>query len=599
MPEHHLVGLTSIVFLGLLAQWLAWRTRLPAILLLLIFGFAAGATQLFDSDQLMGDLLFPVVSLSVALILFEGGLSLRLSELREIHQAVRNLITVGAAVTWGTTALAARFILELDWAYAILLGAILIVTGPTVVGPLLRHVRPLARVGSLAKWEGITIDPIGAILAVLVFEAILLREEGQLGWTSVFGLFEPFLAGLVLGVIGAAFVYLMLKNYWLPDFLHSAFTLAVVVTAFTAANLLAGEAGLVTVTVMGVALANQRSATVHHIIEFKESLRVLLISSVFILLASRMKLEDLTAFGWQGVAFLAALFVVVRPASVFLSTLGTPLNWRERVFLSWLAPRGIVAAAVASVFSLRLAEAGHQEAATLAPLTFLVIVATATVYGLTTRPLALMLKLTQQHPNGFLILGAHAWARQIAQALSSKGFQVMLADTNRENVLSARLAGLGALHGNILTEPEENLNLSGIGRMLALTANDEANSLACLHFRDDFGRQSVYQLPVHQQDPEGHSDSHHLRGRILFGRDLTHKKLNGLSAQGLVVKATGLTDSFSYRDYRQLYGENVILLFRVGADGIVQAATSNTPLRPAAGDVLIGLVQEKEKQANG
>ncbi len=268
MTEHLLVGLAGIIILGIGAQWLAWRLRLPSILLLLLFGFAAGpATGFLDPDALLGDLLPPVVSLSVAVILFEGGLSLSFTELRQIGTVVRNLVSVGALVTWLVTAGAAHFILDLSAALAVLLGAILVVTGPTVIVPLLRHVRPVGPVNSILKWEGILIDPIGAMLAVLVFEAILAGGFQEATTLALTGVLNTVVIGGVNGVLGAMVLTFLLKRYWIPDFLHNAFSLMVVVGAFTASNVMQAESGLLAVIVMGMTLANQKMITVKHIVK--------------------------------------------------------------------------------------------------------------------------------------------------------------------------------------------------------------------------------------------------------------------------------------------------------------------------------------------
>ncbi|HSR69403.1 MAG TPA: sodium:proton antiporter [Acidobacteriota bacterium] len=600
MTENVLFGLTLIVFLGLLAQWLAWRLYLPSILLLLIFGFLAGpVANLMDPDALLGEALFPIVSISVALILFEGGLSLHLSELRDIHHSVRNLLTVGALITWFLTAMAAHWVVGISWILSILLGAVLVVTGPTVVGPLLRHVRPVARVGSIARWEGILIDPVGAVLALLVFEAILAGgAEGATG-TAVFHFFQTFGVGVILGTVGAGFIVLMLKNYWIPDFLHNSFTLAAVVSAYTASNLIMHESGLVTVTLMGLILANQPWTPVEHIIAFKEDLRVLLISGLFILLSSRLKLETLAELGVSSVIFLAVLILLVRPLSVFVSLWRTKLNWKEKLFLSWLAPRGIVAAAVASIFSIRLVDAGFAEASTLVPLTFIVIVATAAIYGLTAKPLARYLGVAQEHPRGFLIVGAHPWARQVGKALQGQELPVLLVDSNWSNVSEARKMGLRAHYGNILSEHiEDELELEGVGNLLAMTANDEANSLACLHFRELFGRSAVYQLPAHPK-AKSHTLSmpKHLRGRVLFDEEMTYVALTQLfSGQDMVIKATRLSEEFGYEDYLHLYGPQTTPMFAIREDGSIRVVTVDNPLDPRPGLTLISAVPREKPQ---
>jgi NhaP-type Na+/H+ or K+/H+ antiporter len=317
LTENLLIAVASIITLGIVAEWFAWRIGLPSILVLLVFGFVAGPLVGFlDPDLMLGDLLFPIVSISVAVILFEGGASLRMRELRKIGGVVRNLVTIGAAATWVLASTAAYLFLGLDAAVAALLGAILVVTGPTVIVPLLRQMRPVPQVASTLKWEGILIDPIGAVLAVLVFEAVAAGGLERATVAVLLILLKTVLIGGLLAAVGVGILMLLLDRYWVPDFLQSPLALMVVIAAFALSNLLQAESGLLTATLMGVALANQRAVDVKHILEFKENLRVLLISSLFILLAARLELSDLTGIGWPEVTFLAVLILLIRPLSV-------------------------------------------------------------------------------------------------------------------------------------------------------------------------------------------------------------------------------------------------------------------------------------------
>ena len=379
LAEEALIGLASVLLLGVGAQWLAWRLRLPSILLLLVLGFLAGPiTGFLHPDEIFGEALFPIVSLSVAIILFEGGLTLRLSELPAVGKPMGLLISVGALITWAVAAVAAHYIVGMTWSLSVLLGAILIVTGPTVIGPLLRQIRPTGNVGTILKWEGILIDPVGAVLAVLVFEAILEGEfgQGQAAGAILGGVVETLLIGVALSFLGAAILIIFLRRYWIPDYLQNSVSLMVALSLFALSNVLHPESGLLTVTLMGVLLANQKWVTVKHIVEFKENLQVLLIGGLFILLSSRLDLQSLLAMGWREFAFLAVLIFIARPLSVFASTMGSNFENRSRIFLSWMAPRGIVAASVASLFAFELSVAGVEGAEQLVSMTFLVIIGT-------------------------------------------------------------------------------------------------------------------------------------------------------------------------------------------------------------------------------
>ena len=603
MTLHPLAGLGLILVLGVSAQWLAWRLRLPAILLLLVAGLVVGpgsrllgAEQPWlDPDALFGSLLLPLVSIFVAVILFEGGLSLRIGELRGAGAAVWRLVTFGAGITWLLASLAARYVLGLPTGVAMLLGAVLIVTGPTVIGPLLRYVRPTGPVGAVLKWEGIVIDPVGAVAAVLVFQVLAPHEAGHAGSPAI-ALLRTLVIGGGLGLAAGALLTWLLRHHWVPDELQSPVTLMLAIAAFVLSNLAQDEAGLLAVTVMGILLANQKHADIHHIVEFKENLRTLLISSIFIVLAARLPVEQLRTLDLRTGAFLLVLILLVRPASVWLSTLGTPLKAAERLFLAAVAPRGIVAAAIASTLAIALEHAGVAGAQRLATVTFGVIIGTVLVYGLLAAPLAQRLGLAVPDPQGLLIVGAHDWARRIAAVLREHHIRTLLVDRNRDHVLSARMDGLEAVAGDILAdETLDALDLGGIGRLLALTPNDGVNALACRHLAPLLGRSNVYQLPGRGREHEPLPA--HLRGRRLFRDDATFAELGRRFARGDVLKATPLTDQFDFQAFAARYGDDALLLFALTSDGRLHIATADAPLDPQPGQTVIALVPDRGEAA--
>jgi NhaP-type Na+/H+ or K+/H+ antiporter len=590
------VGLAGIVVLGIAAQWLAWGLKLPSILFLLLVGILAGpVTGFIEPDKLLGDLLMPVVSLSVALILFEGGLTLQLKELREIGKSVWNLVTIGVLITWIVATAAAYYILDLHFNLAILLGAMLVVTGPTVIGPLLQLIRPSGRVGNLIKWEGIAIDPIGVLLAVLVFECVKASHAEEAAHLVAEGIALTVLLGGAIGVISAVLLVVLLKRYWIPDFLQETFTLMLVLVTFLLSNHFQEESGLFAVTLMGIILANQKKVAVHHIVAFKENLRVLIISSVFIILAARLQRADLGYIDWRCWLFLAVLIIVARPAAVIISTIASPLTWKERLFLSWMAPRGIVAAAVSSVFALQLEPLGMDKTELLVPVTFMVIIGTVALYGLTAPLLARKLGLSQANPQGILIIGAHSWARAIAKAIQDEGFNVLLVDTNRTNESKARMEGFKTYPGSILSEHvTDEIDLSGLGKLMALTPNDEANSLAALHFAHLFGREDVYQLCPWQDDKKEEDKSpRHLRGRFLFGPDANYAHLNRRFSAGAVIKITKITEAFTYADFQDRYGTQALPLFLIEDSRTLSVTTRNNETAPKAGQTLVALIDEQ------
>jgi len=595
-PEELLLGLTVVLVLGTLAQWLAWQLRLPSILLLLLFGFAAGpGLGLVNPDELLGPLLLPMVSISVSVILFDGGLSLKLSELRDVGGVVVRLTTIGVVLALVLTAAAAHWIMGLEVAPALLVGSILIVTGPTVIIPLLRQVRPNGRVASALKWEGILNDPVGAIGAVLVYEALLVGGvEGHAGMKVVESLGLTLLGGVGMGLAGALAAVLLLRRYWVPDHLENPMVLMLVVGSFAAANAIQEEAGLLAVTVMGVVLANQKWARVEQVVAFKQSLGTLLVSVVFVVLAARLRVDDLRMLGWSGAAFVGVLIVVIRPATIFGSLAGSSLTWSERSFVAGMAPRGIVAAAVASVFALRLEQAGHAQAPLLVPLIFAVIIATIAVYGLSARPLTRLLKIGASG-GGVLIVGANALGRAIGQVLKEAGFPVMLVDMNRAAVRTAQLEGLPARQGNILSEQTvERLELEELGMLLAVTSNDEANGLAAQRLSHDLSRRNVFQL-----SPGDASASNLLQGRPLFGEEMTCEVLLDRLQSGWTVKATPLTEQFTYAQFREHHNDACIALFVIGRDRVLRPIRADEEAAPKAGQTVISLVADRQEKAEG
>lgn len=597
MHEQMLLGLAGIVALGIGAQWLAWRLKLPAILLLLIGGIFAGPVSgLLNPDKLFGELLFPLVSVSVAIILFEGGLNLRFRELKGVGGVVVRLATVGVLVTWALASAAAWLLLSMSLSAALLLGAVLVVSGPTVIMPLLRQVRPAGQVGSIVKWEGIINDPLGAILAVIVFELILAGGSQAGTSQAILSMAAALGYGSLIGVVGAVVLMLILRKYLIPDFLQNPAALMLVVLCYATADVLQSEAGLLAVTVMGLVLANQKYVSIKHISDFKEDLRVILISSLFIILAARLSFADGQMGSIAGWVFVAVLILLVRPLSVLASTAKSSLKRADRIFLGWMAPRGIVAAAIASVFALRLSEQGVPGSELLVPVTFQVIIGTVAVYGLTALPLARRLKVAEPNPQGVLFVGAHTWAREIAMKLLEENYKVALIDTNWSHVTQARSMGLTAHLGNVLSEELlHEMQLNGIGKLLAITPNDNVNSLAALHFVQLFSRANVYQLAPGQADPDN-ARPEDLRGRYLFAADADQATISMRFADGAVIKKHSITEEFNLESLHKLYGENALPLFVIDESGALKVCVAGDKPSLRVGDRLISLVTPAEGQ---
>lgn len=582
--------LTFLLVVGFLAQWLAWRVRVPAILFLLLTGIVLGpALGLFNPDKMMGPLLFPVVSLAVALILFEGSMTLRFAELHEVGKAVRGMITYGAVIALVLLALAAHWIAGVSWEIAFLFGALTCVTGPTVITPMLRTLRPNARIAKTLRWEGIVVDPLGALLAVLVYEAIVSHQEGHSLGVFAFTIAVGASIGLVIGwVLG-----MLLRRQLIPEYLQTYGTLIAVLGAFTLANLTASESGLLTVTVMGIMLGNMRNLHMDQIMDFKQHLSTLLVSMLFVVLAARLHWPLPPGVLWAGIAvFLVAQFLI-RPISVWIATAGSQLNWRERTLLSYVAPRGVVAASVSSLFALRLGDLGMPGADILVPLVFILIIGTVVLESVTARPFAKWLKVADPDPHGVMIFGTDAVARTVAKALVEQNFQVLMVDDDWEGISNARMAGLPTFYGNPTSQHAAmHLDLTGIGRMLAMSTRREMNSLTCMQYRQVFGRERVYRLRIlaPEQSHDRATFAGTIQSKVLFGERMTHSRFHQMLVSGWQVKTTSLTEAFDWPQFVATYGGEAVLLFGIEANGSLRVASNKREVEPKAGWTVLTLV---------
>lgn len=573
--------LALILGAGMVAQWLAWRAQIPSIIALLLAGLLLGpVTGFVKPDDLLGGTLFPLVSLAVAVILFEGGLDLPPRELRNTGTVVRRLITIGAVITFLVSWYGAREIFGISDQAAIVLGAVLVVTGPTVVGPLLQFVHPVGPVGPILRLEGVLIDPIGATAALIAFEIVLKDRPNEALATFAGVVILTVVAGVGIGLASAVVLDTALRRFLIPDQLAVPITFTFVVAAFVATNEVQDEAGLLAVTVMGMYLARRESSTIRQVLEFNESLRTLLISVLFILLAARIDPDALRDVALPSLLFLALLVLVARPLSVLVSTARTSLSWRERVFLMTMAPRGIVAAAVSAIFAIRLAEEGIPDATKIVPIVFLVIIGTIVVYGFLAGPAARALGLAEAEANGVLIAGSHGVARGLAIELAKYDVKTLLVDTDPYNVTKAIAAGLPAKRMSVLAEEAtHDLDLRGIGRLLAFTSNDEVNALATARFTRVFGRREVFQLtPGRRHMGDSSVPQEHL-GRLIGIDGITYSTIDERSRQGWKMRSArggpaieaAVDDKLFIPVVRVLEGKMAFLCHNdpVATDGIV------------------------------
>jgi len=594
-PDMDLALLTSLLLmLGVFCQWLAWRMRLPAILPLLLVGLLLGpALNLLDPDAFLGDLLFPIISLGVAIILFEGSLTLHFTDLRNIHGIIRNLTSVGVLVTWAIMGSAAHYIVGLDWQLSLLFGALVSVTGPTVIVPMLRSIQPTARIANVLRWEGILVDPIGAVLAVLLFEMIVTGHQGE-SWLE-FG--KVVVMGTVWGVAGGAVLGQILKRHFFPDYLETYAGLAMVLLVFTSSNALGQESGLVAVTVMGVVLANMKDVNIEELMSFKEHLTVVLISMLFILLAARLDINQLVSIGLPALAVLAVGLFVARPLSVLVSSIGTSVTWREGALLAWIAPRGIVAAAISSLFAIKL-EGQVENAELIVPLTFVMIIGTVVIQGLTAGRLAQRLGLSRRGEQGVLIASSNKVALVLGEALLANDIKVKIVDNRRDGLQKARMKGMETFFGNPLSEHADRfMELAGYTHLLAVSRNPEANAMVCVRHRHDFGQANVFSV---QPSSMNETDTREglmtgLRTSILFGREASWAKLASLIGQGATVRSTPLTKEYDFEAYCASQDKHAIKLFALDTRGKLRVFSSQSEFEPEPGWTVISLSAEQGK----
>jgi len=595
LDHNILISIASIGVLGISCQWLACWARLPAILFLLIAGIVVGPVlNLIDPDTLFGDLLFPIVSLSVAVILFEGSLTLKFDDIRGHGKTVRNLISVGALITWFIIAYSTHYLIDFPFELAFLFGAIVIVTGPTVIIPMLRTVRPNAKIANVLRWEGITIDPLGALLAVLVFDFIISGQQHNAVSMIVLTFGKIILIGFSIGFISGWLLGELLRKQLVPQYLRNVITLIGVCAIYVLSDAIEHESGLLAVTIMGMTMANMKDMDIDDILDFKESLSLLLISVLFIILAARIEIYQLIQIGWPALGILTITMLVARPISVFVSAIGSDLSINEKLMISWIGPRGIVAAAVSALFALRLENAGYAEASLLVPLTFLIIIGTVVIQSATARYIATLLKVREPPPTGLLIIGAGNVARAIGKEIQAHGFKVVLTDSTWENTSLARMDGLEAYYGNPISEhADRNLNLLGLGKILAMSGRANLDTLACLRFKSEFGVKNVYEL---KSTREKHISDKHIvstrhRGYELFGEDIAYGNLAYRLRNGAEIKSTQLSEEFTYEQYLEKHGERVIPMFAIDNKQRLQIFVSNGKMKPESGWVIIGMMQ--------
>lgn len=507
-----MIELAGIIILGILAQWVAWRFKIPAILPLILIGLLVGpvASEFLTDDKTKyiepiwngtkglfpGDSLYYFVSLAISIILFEGGLTLKRNEIKNVGPVITKLITLGSAVTFFGAGVLAHYIFELSWELSFLFSGLIIVTGPTVITPILRNIPLKKDISTVLKWEGILIDPIGALVAVLVFEFISVGGGSGFTKTALSEFGKIILFGTSFGFTFAHALTFVINKKWIPHYLLNVVSLSVVLLVFVQSETFAHESGLLAVVVMGMVLGNGKLKNLKELLYFKESLSVLLISILFILLSANINMVDLMLlYNWKTALLFFLIVLIIRPLGVFLSTYKSNLKINEKLFISWVGPRGIVAAGIASLFGSKLLKQGVEGAEYITPLVFMIVLGTVLLNATTARLFAKIVGVFLKNSKGILIVGASKAARLIATYLHNSGKRVVLIDANTSFIEKSNNQGLEAYVVNIYDDDlADNIELNDIGYLLALSGSDAVNKFAVNNFATTFGEHGSFRL---------------------------------------------------------------------------------------------------------
>jgi NhaP-type Na+/H+ or K+/H+ antiporter len=602
-PEAYLA---LVLVVSVVAQWLAWQVKLPSILLLLLIGFGLG--RFVDPEQVLGrQVLFGGVTIAVGIILFEGSMSLRLKHVRDLGRPVIRLCTVTVAIAWVLITLFA-WLLGFQLQVALLVGAILVVTGPTVLAPILRQLRPTRRVSSLLRWEGIVVDPIGAVLAVLVFQGVLIGGVGEAVPQLLLAVVKTAVIAFGIAIAVGVLLEFFMRRHMIPDFLHGVTFLAAAVGAMVGSNALQDQSGLVTVTVLGIFVGNRPDLHVEHVAEFKEHLQVLFVGGLFVVLAGRIAPAAVLEVAPKALLFVLLLVVAVRPVSVLAGLWGTRVTRQERVLLACMAPRGIVAAAVSSIFALsfvqRARESGEPglehlatQASQLAPLVFVVIVCTVAIYGLGVGRLAERLGLASPSPQGILFVGDDDWVVQSAKVLTESRIQTLVLSRHYRSLAGARMSGLSTVTANILSDyAVRDMEMAGIGSLIACTREEEVNATAAREFAHLLGRANVFQLrralSEDRSNDQRKAEASHLTARAPFRPALSYAEMADRVERGMTVKRTKLTEEFTLAHFMERYGEETVLMFAIKEEGSVDVLHEHMRI-PQTGVSVVALVHDR------
>jgi len=575
--------------LGVGSQWLAWRLRMPAIVLMLVAGVLVGPVAgVFDPARDIGPLMGPIISIAVAIILFEGGLTLNFHSLSDAAKGVRRLVFVGAPLGWLTSTLALRYGAGLSWESAAVFGGIMIVTGPTVIAPLLRTARLSKRPAALLQWEAIINDPIGALAAVFAYEVVLVLNTATTVQAAVMDLVIGIGFATILGVAAGYGLARSFKRGWVPEYMKVPVLFALLLAIFGVSDYVLHESGLLAVTIMGIVIANANLPSYEELRRFKEHATVLLVSGVFILLAASLDFGALRQLDMRAIAFVLAVVLVARPLTVMLSLMGSGVPFKEQILVAFTGPRGVVLVAVAGLFGDRLIGLGFEDATLIGPLAFVLVAFTVVLHGFTLAPFARWLGLTGADVPGVVVIGGSSWTTAFAEALKKAEVPVLMTDPNFGNLRGARAAGIPTFSGDILSEAaEQRLELISYATLVAATDNDAYNTLVATDLAPEFGRDSVFQVMRAKSDSARHQLPRTLGGRN-FGPEETHAGLNRMIAEGWTFRITRLTEEYTLEDWRTKR-PGAHLFARIGPNGAIRLVRKDEEVKGAPGVRIIAL----------
>ena len=576
--------------LGVGSQWLAWRLRMPAIVLMLLAGIIVGPVLgILDPARDIGSLVQPMIAIAVAIILFEGGLTLNFHTLADAASGVRRLVFIGAPLGWLMSTAVLHYGAGIDWQTSAVFGGIMIVTGPTVIAPLLRQARLSKRPANLLQWEAIVNDPIGALAAVLAFEFVVVRQTSVSAGSATM----EFLIGIgfatILGLFAGFLVSWSFKRGHVPEYMKVPVLFTLLLAVFAVADFSLHESGLLTVTIMGIYIANAKLPSYVELRRFKEHATVLLVSGVFILLAANLDFAALGKLDWRAGFFVALVVLVARPVTVLLSLAWSDVPWKERLLVALTGPRGVVLVAVAGLFGERLTALGVEDGQLVGPLAFVLVAATVVLHGFSLAPLARFLGLAGATTPGVIIVGGSRWSTGLAQALQKCDVPVLITDPNHSNLRFARSAGVPTFSGDILSEAaEDRLEFVAYGTVIAATDNDAYNTLVATDLAPEYGRDSVYQIPRHKSDSARHALPQTLGGKP-FGDEKTTSDYAAMMREGWIFRTTRLTEEFGFDAWREKR-PNAMVIGWISANGTIRFVRDEEQIKPAPDVVILSML---------